>query len=378
MERQGVVTTATVKPPYRVPSMAEIRAIPPNGYKVASTFSGCGGSCLGFRMAGFEVVWACEFAPEAAASYRANAPSGTFLDTRDIRKVTAADILARTGLAAGELDVLEGSPPCTAFSTSGKGHRGWGDAKTGGDTGIRQRVDDLFFEYARLLEGLQPRAFVAENVVGLVRGAAKGYFKEILARLRAAGYSVEARALDAQWLGVPQARVRIIFMGVRHDVGRPPAFPRPRPGAVTIREAFDGLPTASPTELAEVDVRRYAIGKLWWQLSPEDGHHKRRFDLWRTSFDRPCPTVKATNAISAANVMHPAECRKFTIPELRRICGFPDDFTLTGTYEQQATRLGNAVPPPMMRAVAEVLRDQVLSSRPTPVSAVPRRDNGGA
>ena len=85
--------TLSDKPPYAVPTMAEIRALPWNGYRVVSTFSGCGGSCTGYRMAGFKVVWANEFVPAAQDSYRANMESDCILDGRDIKKVTASEIL---------------------------------------------------------------------------------------------------------------------------------------------------------------------------------------------------------------------------------------------------------------------------------------------
>jgi hypothetical protein len=107
------------KPPYRVPSMAEIEALPWNGYRVASTFSGCGGSCLGYRMAGYRVVYANEFIEEAQRTYKANHPN-SFLDTRDIRQVKPEDVLERAGVDRGELDLFDGSPPCSAFSTAGK------------------------------------------------------------------------------------------------------------------------------------------------------------------------------------------------------------------------------------------------------------------
>src|SRR5512139_3930873 len=99
--------------------MAEIVAVPDNGLRVISTFSGCGGSCLGYRMAGFRVAWASEFIPAAADVYRANHPETT-LDTRDIREVQPAEILSEINLKAGELDLMDGSPPCASFSTAGK------------------------------------------------------------------------------------------------------------------------------------------------------------------------------------------------------------------------------------------------------------------
>src|SRR4051794_1578150 len=219
-------TASRSKPPYRIPTMRELKHVRFNGQRVVSLFSGCGGSSLGYRMAGYRVVWANEFIPAARDTYRANFP-GTPVDERDIREIEAAHILARTGLQVGELDILDGSPPCASFSTAGKRHRHWGQIKSYSDT--KQRTDDLFFEYIRLLDGLQPRRFIAENVAGLIKGVGKGVFLEILAGLKAAGYRVEARLLDAQWLGVPQARQLLFFVGVRRDLDGTPGFPEPLP-----------------------------------------------------------------------------------------------------------------------------------------------------
>lgn len=227
------------KPPYCVPSMREIESLPWNGYSVVSTFSGAGGSSLGYKMAGFRVLWANEFIPAAQDTYRANYPD-TILDTRDIRTIQPDEILQAIGMKAGELDLLDGSPPCASFSTAGKREAGWGKVKPYSDT--KQRTDDLFFEYTRLLQGLQPKTFVAENVSGLVKGTAKGYFLEILAALKDCGYVVSAKLLDAQWLGVPQMRQRVIFVGVRNDLvakhGVRPAHPKPLPYRYSVREAL--------------------------------------------------------------------------------------------------------------------------------------------
>lgn len=193
--------------------MQEIAALPWNGFNAVSTFSGCGGSSLGYKMAGFKVLWANEFIPAAQEVYRLNHPS-TILDTRDIRQVQPQDILDAIGMKPGELDLFDGSPPCASFSTAGKREAGWGKVKAYSDT--KQRTDDLFFEYARLLRGIQPKVFVAENVSGLVKGTAKGYFKLILEELKGCGYNVKAKVLDAQWLGVPQMRQRLIFV----EIGR--------------------------------------------------------------------------------------------------------------------------------------------------------------
>lgn len=380
------------KPPYRVMTMAEIRALPWNGYNAVSTFSGCGGSSTGYRMAGYKMLWASEFIPAAQESYAANKAPYTTLDTRDIRQVQPGDILRATGLKDGEIDLFDGSPPCAAFSTAGKREAGWGKVKKYSDT--KQRVDDLFFEYCRLIKGTQPRTFVAENVSGLVKGTAKGYFLEILAALKACGYRVGAKVLDAQWLGVPQSRQRLIFVGVRNDLKGEPQHPAPLPYNYTVRDALPWVRsvrtgpgfTQTQSEIdqpmnailvqdpaqtryvveADADISRYAIGAEWDKLKPGEQSEKY-FSLIRPSLDAPCPAILQTAGnTSAAGVTHPTEKRKFSIAELRRICGFPDDFALTGTYQQQWERLGRAVPPVMMMHIAKAVQRTLDANKGRP------------
>jgi len=385
------MNTSNNKPIYQVPTMEQIVKIPWNGYNVVSTFSGCGGSCLGYRMAGYRVVWASEFIPAAQATYKANHPN-SILDTRDIRKVQPEDILAATGLGIGEIDILDGSPPCAAFSTAGKREKGWGKVKQYSDT--KQRVDDLFFEYARILKGVQPKVFVAENVSGLIKGTAKGYFIEILKTLKASGYRVKCKVLDAQWLGVPQMRQRTIFVGVREDLGLEPVHPKPLNYQYTVRDALpwilkvgdnggfgkgalrdSSLKASStigaspqtgngkfPPSLveAESDISKYAIGREWGKIKQGEKSEKY-LSLTKPHLDKPSPCVTQRGGDNTcASVVHPTEKRKFSIAELRRICAFPDDFILTGTYAQQWERLGRAVPPVMMMHIAKTIQLEIL------------------
>lgn len=419
------------KPQYRVPSMAEIAKIPWNGLNVASTFSGCGGSCLGYRMAGFRVLWANEFVPAAQDSYRANHPE-TILDCRDIRNIKPEEILAVIKMKAGDLDLLDGSPPCQAFSTAGKREKGWGQNKIY-EHGAQQKNETLFQEYVRILRGLMPKIFIAENVSGLVKGTCKGMFLEILRDLKASGYYVAARLLDAQWLGVPQVRKRVIFIGVRKDIidaqtGAPlqPTYPNPLLWRYSVLDALPWLakavtraggwngtvslnrsipaPTLTgqrtfheikiiqqqsspacgkkqidlkaslPTVCAsdanqfllmpiepESDMSKFATGGEWDRMTAE-GRNKsdKYFNLVKASLDAPSPTVTGKGAAHEASVCHPTERRKFSIAELRRLCAFPDDFILTGSYGQQRERLGNSVPPVMMFWIARTVRDKVL------------------
>lgn len=400
------VVTDSTKPAYRVPTMAEINAIPPNGLKVISTFAGCGGSSLGYRMAGFKVLWASEFIDAARKVYEDNAAPGTIVDGRDIRAVDPLDILRSLKLKPGELDVLDGSPPCASFSTAGKREKHWGATKKYSDK--VQRTDDLFFEYVRFLKVIKPRAFVAENVSGLVKGTAKGYFLEILAAMKACGYRVEAALLDAQWLGVPQTRQRIIFQGVREDLGRAPAYPSPLAYRYSVRDALPNLARVvydtsgdrstgdvtnrpCPTITVggqqsnachfkvedETDISKQAIGREYDRLNPGEASEKY-FSLVRADAGEPCPTVTAAGGQNSgiACVVHPTEKRKFSIAELKRICAFPDDFELSGSYAQQWERLGRAVPPVMMKAIAEAVRDQVLGPASTRTGGRAPRSSG--
>jgi DNA (cytosine-5)-methyltransferase 1 len=390
--------------------MDEIRALEPNGIKVISTFSGCGGSSLGYRMAGCTVLGASEFVPAAYEVYKLNASPNTIVWTDDIREMSGLDMLRDVNLSVGELDILDGSPPCAAFSTAGKRSEGWGEVKKYSDTS--QRVDDLFYEYARILKEMQPRAFIAENVEGLVKGSAKGYFKRIHVALSDCGYQVRAAVLDASWLGVPQARRRLIFYGLRNDLGLIPVHPQPLPYRYVLGDALgdfslraarrtfsaNRLPMDKPmptitTQTDEwwlldqsvtdpetqqrltrdwgeeqykrllsamfddetsthIGISRYAIGPEWLKIE-EGKSSERYFSLQRSSLLKPSPTVTATSgSIGAAGVTHPYQPRKFNLRELRRICAFPDDFILAGSYEQRAERLGRSVPPVMMKNIA--------------------------
>lgn len=350
------------KPPYRMPSMAEIAAIPWNGLTVASTFSGCGGSCLGYRMAGFRVAWANEFVPAAQDSYRANAPD-CFLDTRDIRQVQPEEILSQLGMKAGELDLLDGSPPCQAFSTAGKREKGWGVAKTY-EHGASQCNETLFTEYIRLLRGLMPRVFVAENVSGLAKGVAKGYFLEILAALKACGYRVTCRVCDAQWLGVPQQRQRTIFVGVRDDLNLEPVHPLPLTYRYSVRDALPWIGKAIQDPSGQFAIQE-ASGRPCFAIKAGSSAHCKVEPLPPSRLKPGVYAVSEVNPEAPCNdlaVPNGTEKRKFTIAELKRICAFPDDFILTGSYAQQWERLGNSVPPVMMMHIATVIRDGIFAT----------------
>ncbi len=332
------------KPPYHVPTRDELPE--PNGYRVASLFAGCGGTGYGYEMAGFKVVWANEFVPQAAKDHLANFPD-TVLNTADIRSLDREFDVIRE--AWGDIDVLEGSPPCASFSAIGKGDEHWGKSKKYSDT--NQRTDDLFAEYVRALERLRPKVFTAENVPGLAQGRSVGVLRETLFAMQSLGYKVEMRRLDAQWLGVPQRRDRLWFMGVRDDLILPPEWPLPLTYRFSISDAWHDLAPQKVPKAARIQDQ--AIGREWERL-PLGRWSGKYMNLMRVPLDMPCPAVtQRGGGGGVAAVTHPREPRKFTIPELKRICGFPDDFVLSGTYAQSYERLGRAVPPPVAFHVAE-------------------------
>lgn len=328
-----------MKPPYRISNMAEIEAMPTNGLKVASMFSGVGGSSLGYRMAGYRVLWASEFVSEAAAIYRANCPA-TIVDQRDIRMVQSDEILQATGLKTGELDILDGSPPCASFSTAGKREKYWNQIRP--YAGLKQRVDDLFDEYIRIVRGIRPRVFIAENVAGLTRGVARGYFNRIRRDLITLGYRVGARQLDAQWLGIPQTRLRLFFIGVREDLARDPVFPLPFPYRYMVSEVLPHIKHIERAVGFKNGIRfRVSKGRTLYHSTV------------------PIATILASQPLLVEAVNESSsllECRKMTIAEAKLLSSFPEDFALGGTYAKQWEFLGRAVPPLMMRAVAATIR----------------------
>lgn len=341
---------------YRLPCVAELREKTDNGnhaFEVVSLFAGGGGSSIGYRMAGGKVLAVNEFIPEAIKTYRANWPETTILPG-DVRQLSGQDILDAIEKAPGELDILDGSPPCSAFSTAGSRDKGWGKVKKYSDT-EQANVEDLFFEYIRILRDVKPKVFVAENVAGLAKGKAKGYLNEILRELKASGYEVSCRVLDAQWLGVPQRRARTIFVGIRNDLWEDKyagsMHPKPNTSRPNLTEAFEGL-VFGEQDRKETDLTKYANGRLLLEV-PAGKTHPKRFNLAKCAPKGVSYCITATTgSVGAANPYH-WDNRAFTVDEVKRIMSVPDDYILTGSYQQKVERLGRMVAPLMMKAVAE-------------------------
>lgn len=322
-------------------------------FTVVSTFSGCGGSSLGYKLAGASVRLAVEWDENAAATYRLNFPD-TPLFCGDIGALSVDEVLSRASLAPGELDIFDGSPPCQGFSTAGR-------------RSMRDDRNQLFREYVRLLRGLQPKVFVMENVVGMVRGNMRFIFAEILKELRESGYQVKARVLNAKFYGVPQSRERIIFIGARSDLGIEPSHPVGDKRVISAAVALKSL-EVDPDERAMLLAagKKYAAYEAWPLLKPgqkrTDLGLKNGYSCHKVHPDRPCNTVtKNDGTITMHGLMHWAEQRRFTVGEYKRFQTFPDDFQFAGSYTDAVQRIGNSVPPLLMKRIAEHIRDSILA-----------------
>lgn len=348
----------------KVPLLKDILKIKKNGFNVVSTFTGAGGSSLGYRMAGFNVLWINEFMEKARETYKLNSTKSTIIDKTDIRDVKSEDILNVLNIDAGEIDVLDGSPPCASFSTQGKRDKDWGKVKSYSKT--KQRTDDLFFEYIRLVKGLKPKVFVAENVSGLIKGRAKGYFLEILKEFKKYNYTVEARLLKAHWLNVPQMRERLFFIGVRNDLQKKPEFPLPKSTPTRIKDVLCNLKNKKDENNCYWIKEDTRMQKLWFHTKAGTNFQKAGgllynkegsyFGQVKVSPDKPCNTIVTTP------MYHWEECRFLTIPEIKLFSTFPEDFELTGSFMDRWERVGRAVPPFMMKEIASVIRDKILNA----------------
>lgn len=357
-------------------------------FNVISTFAGGGGSSTGYRLAGGDILAINEFVEEARNTYRDNYPT-TPIVPDDIKELTGQNFLDLTGLKKGELDILDGSPPCSAFSVAGKlSHSsegkhsdGWGQTKTYSDGKVVENIEDLFFEFLRVANDIQPKVIIAENVKGLTVGEAKEYYNRILNEFENIGYEVVSEVMDARYYGVSQTRTRVIFIAVRNDVAEEVGlnfltmshlFPDPSREVIPLKDALVNLEYDSD-EVKEL-TEKFERTAYWKQtgsqmptypdkvLSGMDYHPKgHHFNLKRVSLEVPAPTLTAMgNGNTTAGAFHWAEPRKLTLGELKRIMSLPDDFKLTGKWNQKAERIGRMVPPLMMKSVAESVYENVL------------------
>jgi len=188
--------------------------IEPNNLNVFGTFICGGGSTMGYKLAGFNHLGGVEIDKKVAEVYRAN-HHPKYLFNEDIREFNK-----RTDLPDElyNLDILDGSPPCSTFSMAGSREKAWGKEKVFREGQAIQTLDDLVFVYCDTIIKLKPKVFILENVKGIIIGNAKSYSKKIVAKMTNAGYTVQVFCLNAASMGVPQTRERVFFIGYRNDL----------------------------------------------------------------------------------------------------------------------------------------------------------------
>jgi len=355
-------------------------------FTVADLFSGAGGLSLGFRMAGYRVLFALDVDWDAMYTYTANNPGVAWIN-KDIRKVSVKEVLEVAGVERGGFDVIVAGIPCEGYSL------------------LNRRYDPsdprnyLFLEFARIVKALKPKAVLIENVPGLFRREGGGFRRAIERLLSDLGYTVTSFELDAASYGVPQRRVRVFFVGLagREKFEPPPpthgptektleayisakSSPKKLRPYVTVWDAISDLPPLQPGEKKE-DYE--GPPKTEYQAMMREGatklhnHEAPRHPKWtveliartkpgepiyktfkqriRLSWDEPAPTIPAGGVRPQWFFAHPEQPRGLTVREVARLQSFPDWYVFYGPVIKQRILVGDAVPPLLAKALAEQL-----------------------
>jgi len=313
---------------------------------------------MGYKLAGCDVIAANDIDPEMAWHYKRNLnPKHYFLCP--ISDLLMADLPNELH----ELDILDGSPPCSTFSMAGSREKTWGKKKHFREGQAEQVLSDLFFDYLNLVERLRPRVAIAENVKGMIIGNAKGYTKMVMQRFREIGYRPQLFLLNAADCGVPQRRERVFFCALRDDIKRPELRLRPQHRWISSGEATSDIQELTQAE--KKDTAPTPLDQRWWpQISEGDSFdvatqkvlgRKTYFNHYRLDSRAASNCLKAQDSFT-----HWAECRKLTFREWKRLGSFPDDYHAK-TDKIGKYMIGMSVPPKMTKAVAEAVIQQWLT-----------------
>tara|TARA_R100000664_G_scaffold34160_1_gene54475 strand:+ start:7804 stop:8856 length:1053 start_codon:yes stop_codon:yes gene_type:complete len=329
--------------------------------KVFSCFACGGGSTMGYKLAGFDVIGINEIDPKMAEIYKTNHnPKHAFIEP--IQDFVCRDEYPKE---LYNLDILDGSPPCSSFSFAGARERDWGKKKKFREGQAEQVLDSLFFDFIELAWKLQPKVVIAENVKGLLLGNAKEYVKRIYEDFDKAGYYCQHWLLDSQYMGVPQRRERVFFICIRKDLATP---------FLTQMNLFDVLPkldlefkdkpilykeivdendkTEAPTT-AETYKLYNAVkrGRFLREAHPKGYFFQER----RLSWDMVCSTIIA----GSSGDFHPDIYRRLNKSELLKASSFPKDYNFLKTGHKYV--MGMSVPPIMVARIVTEVYNQWLS-----------------
>lgn len=321
---------------------------------VISIFAGCGGSSLGYKKAGYKELLAIDFDKNAVETFKLNFKNVPVWQ-RDITTVTADEILKFCKIKKGDLDIFDGSPPCQGFSTSGKRN-------------VNDTRNILFEQFVRLVNDLQPKVFIMENVSGMIKGKMKGMFIEIIQALKSLNYDVKCKLLNAKFYEVPQSRERLFFIGIRKDLNIEPSFPNPLKKIITVKEALKDVKLSEvQIPLKEIDLNYHNIkqGSDLATYYQSLGFHRKYFNIRKIHPNKVCNTITKLFSAGMCGILHWKEKRYLTINELKRLASFPDDFIFTGRFREQWARIGNAVMPNQMYYIAKHIKENVFEKLST-------------
>lgn len=332
--------------------------------KVFSCFACGGGSSFGYKLAGFDVLGCNEIDPKMIEAYRINHnPKYSFLEP--IQTFKDRDDLPQE---LYELDILDGSPPCSSFSMAGNREADWGKEKKFREGQSKQVLDTLFFDFLDLAKKLQPKIVIAENVKGLILGKAKEYMRRIYWAYDEAGYIAQLFLLDASRMGVPQKRERVFIVGLRKDLAEP--FPEQtnlfdvlpkldldfNESLIPFREIEDMESDIGETPLYPSTRKLYPLTKEGASFSTV--HEKGAMhSMYKVHRDKPLMTITAH--INGGDGYHYEKMRTLTKNELKLGGSYPMDYDFLDNKVKYL--VGMSVPPVMTAQIATRIYDQWLS-----------------
>ena len=367
-----------------------------------SFFAGGGGSSCGYKLAGGDCRFVNEFQQVAVNTYLANWPETPHI-CDDIKNITGQQIMDMTGLEVGELDILDGSPPCPPFSMSGTKQKGWNQEKVA--YGMKQQnIEDLTWEMIRITGEMKPKVVVCENVKGLTMDYAKQHLDRMVKDFEAEGYTTTYKVMNGIHFGVPQKRQRVFIVSVRNDVldriGMPwmlisSLFPEGADEEPTLEDAIGDLRLDNENRVEAVELieaMKKSAKYKWMKRLPKNPDrvvsvgddvvgpwydkviaHRKKWNKSipekKTSFyqSRRVPWHQASHTLSEQGLqtslavhLHAEEDRVYTTKESKRIMTLPEDYALTGKLNEQLARIGLMVAPMMMAYLAESIYEKVL------------------
>lgn len=333
--------------------------------KVFSCFACGGGSTMGYKLAGFDVLGCNEIDPKMMEVYIENhKPKYSFLES-----ITTFKLREDLPTELYELDILDGSPPCSSFSMAGSREDGWGKEKKFREGQAKQVLDNLFFDFIDLAKKLYPKVLIAENVSGLMMGAAKEYVRKIYIAFKDAGYQLRVAPylLDASKMGVPQRRQRVFFIALRNDLASP------------FMEQLDMFQFAPKLKLefnepeipfkiidsniVEKDINRFSpmLNKYWDIWMPGNGYNSVNDNNVGFGYIKADPekVIRTILAHPESGTYHHKYKRQLNNIEYKLAGSYPLDYNFCNQKEKYL--IGMSVPPVMIAQIASQVYEQWLS-----------------